>query len=235
MVTIRQVTSADQTTVTGLCELLLDAVNGGASVGFLAPLSQQTAREYWDNVFRSLGGNLYLWAAQVDGRLIGSVQLEASSKQNARHRAEIPKLLVHSANRGQGISTQLMSVAEGFARSIDRTLLVLDTQAGSVAEPVYKHLGWQKVGEIPYYAASQTGSFMQRRTTTSWPRPSPFIERMSNGRRPSAAAQGTRWAAQDKNETFETHASATTRHRFCVHYGWCKSGMADNFPQRGAR
>ena len=105
MVTIRQVTSADQTTVTGLCELLLDAVNGGASVGFLAPLSQQTAREYWDNVFRSLGGNLYLWAAQVDGRLIGSVQLEASSKQNARHCAEIQKLLVHSANRGQGIST----------------------------------------------------------------------------------------------------------------------------------
>jgi len=157
MVTIRQVTSADQTTVTGLCELLLDAVNGGASVGFLAPLSPQTAREYWENVFSSLGGNLYLWVAEVDGKLVGSVQLEASSKQNARHRPEIQKLLVHSTNRGQGISTQLMSVAEGFARSIERTLLVLDTQAGSVAESVYKHLGWQKVGEIPDYAASPDG------------------------------------------------------------------------------
>jgi len=91
MVTIRQVTSADQTTVTGLCELLLDAVNGGASVGFLAPLSQQTAREYWDNVVRALGGNLYLWVAEVDGRLVGSVQLEASSKQNRSPPGRDPK------------------------------------------------------------------------------------------------------------------------------------------------
>lgn len=159
MVTIRQVTPGDQTTVTGLCELLFDAVNGGASVGFLAPLSQQTAREYWDHVVRSLGGNPYLRVAKVDGRLIGSVQLEARSKRNARHRAEIQKFLVRSANRGHGISTQLMSTAEGVARSIERTPRVLDTQAGSVAESAYQHLGWQKVGEIPYHAASPDGQF----------------------------------------------------------------------------
>ncbi len=79
---------------------------------------------------------------------------------NARHRAEIQKLQVLSSFRGQGLSTRLMSAAEAFARANGRTTLVLDTEAGSLAESVYRKLGWQKVGEIPRYAATPDGQLI---------------------------------------------------------------------------
>lgn len=90
--------------------------------------------------------------------MIGSVQLAASPKENGRHRAEIQKLFVHTACRGQGIASKLMLTAEDFAHANDRLLLVLDTQTGSEAEAIYQHLGWQKAGEIPLYAASPDGT-----------------------------------------------------------------------------
>lgn len=143
--------------VQGLCALLIDAVDHGASVGFLAPLAVQTAARYWEQALSFLGTSLYLWVAQSEGVVVGSVQLLPSEKENGLHRAEIQKLLVLKSHRGQGIASQLMQQAEAFARSKDRTLLVLDTQAGSTAESVYRQLGWQKAGEIPGYAAAPDG------------------------------------------------------------------------------
>ena len=140
-----------------LCELLIDAVHNGASVGFLAPLSIDRAARYWEQVLAALGDGLLLWVAEAEGRVVGSVQLAPSPKENGRHRAEIQKLFVLSAFRGQGIATRLMAAAETTARAAGRTLLVLDTLAGSDAEPVYRHLGWQRAGEIPNYAASPDG------------------------------------------------------------------------------
>jgi GNAT superfamily N-acetyltransferase len=136
---------------------LQDAVHGGASVGFLAPLAEETALRYWQRVFGQLSDGLCLWAAESDGKIIGSVQLDLCGKENGRHRAEVQKLLVHSAFRGRGVSTRLMRAAEDFARADGRTLLVLDTQAGSVAESVYRHLGWRPAGQIPDYAANPNG------------------------------------------------------------------------------
>jgi GNAT superfamily N-acetyltransferase len=140
-----------------LCYLLRDAVHGGASVGFLAPLAEDTAVRYWHRVFAELSNGLCLWVAESDSKIIGSVQLDRCSKENGRHRAEVQKLLVYSAFRGRGVSTLLMRAVEEFARADGRTLLVLDTQAGSVAESVYRHLGWQPAGQIPDYAASPNG------------------------------------------------------------------------------
>jgi GNAT superfamily N-acetyltransferase len=136
---------------------LQDAVHGGASVGFLAPLSDDTAVHYWRRVFAHLSDGLYLWVAESDGTIIGSVQLECYRKENGRHRAEVQKLLVHSACRGRGVSRLLMRTVETFAKADGRTLLVLDTQVGSVAEAVYRHLGWQPAGQIPDYATSPNG------------------------------------------------------------------------------
>ncbi len=157
MITVRRITEQTDLLLADLCDLLIDAVHSGASVGFLAPLAQSTAEVYWQQVFASLSGDHILWVAESEGKVIGTVQLAASPKENGRHRAEIQKLFVHTARRGRGIASKLMQTAEDFAHANDRLLLVLDTQTGSDAEAVYQHLGWQKAGEIPLYAASPDG------------------------------------------------------------------------------
>lgn len=157
MATIYRITSIDQRCTQQLCVLLQDAVEGGASVGFLSPLSTDKAMKYWRQVSESLFGNLILWVAETDGQIVGAIQLELSGKENGMHRAEIQKLFVLQKHRGNGLSSKLMSAAEQFAITQGRSLLVLDTQAGSKAESIYQHLGWTHVGQIPDYAASPSG------------------------------------------------------------------------------
>ena len=156
-VSIRRVESLDETLVAGLSSLLIDAVHGGASVGFLAPLTEDRARRYWEQVAEALSRDTALWVAEDDGRIVGSVQLCSCLKENGRHRAEVQKLFVLTSHRGLGVATKLMAALEQFARGDQRSLLVLDTIAASVAESVYAHLGWLKVGEIPVYAAMPDG------------------------------------------------------------------------------
>jgi GNAT superfamily N-acetyltransferase len=157
MTNIQRVTFADERLTALLAELLVDSVDGGASVGFLAPLAAATAQSYWRQVLGSLGPALALWIAENNGRVVGSVQLALCEKENGRHRGEVQKLFVHSANRGQGIAARLMAELEAFARGAGRTLLCLDTQSRSTAETVYQHLGWQRAGEIPDYALTPHG------------------------------------------------------------------------------
>jgi len=142
--------------------LLVDAVDQGASIGFLAPLSLDQANDYWEDVLARLGHEQRL-VLLIDGQqLLGSVQLSLCSRANGRHRAEVQKLFVHSSARGQGHGRRLMRAVEAEARAEGRTLLVLDTEAGSLAETVYRRLGWSHAGEIPAFAASPDG---QLRTT----------------------------------------------------------------------
>lgn len=137
--------------------LLVDAVEQGASIGFMAPLSLDEANNYWEDVLARLGHEQRL-VLLIDGqRLLGSVQLSLCSRANGRHRAEVQKLFVHSSVRGQGHGRQLMRAVEAEARAAGRTLLVLDTEAGSLAETVYRRLGWSHAGEIPAFAASPDG------------------------------------------------------------------------------
>jgi acetyltransferase len=154
---LREVAAPDSALLAPLGQLLIDAVHGGASVGFLAPLAPARASAYWEQVFAALGEALQLWVAEVDGQVVGSVQLAPCLKENGRHRAEIQKLLVRTSRRGQGIAGQLMAQAEARARAAGIRLLVLDTQGGSPAESLYRHLGWTRAGEIPGYAASPDG------------------------------------------------------------------------------
>lgn len=157
MTDVRLVTACDERLLAGLSELLIDSVEGGASIGFLAPLTPPTAAHYWERTCASIGEHFSLWVAEFDGQVVGSVQLAGCTKENGRHRAEIQKLLVHSAYRGRGIAGALMRAAEAEAGLRGHTLLVLDTEVGSTAESIYRHLGWQKVGEIPNYAGRPDG------------------------------------------------------------------------------
>jgi acetyltransferase len=140
-----------------LVALLRDSVGHGASVGFLASLSEREAGDYWQDVLARLGPAHRLWVLYEDQRLLGSVQLALCEKPNGRHRAEVQKLFVHSSARGRGLASILLRALEQGARLSGCSLLVLDTEAGSTAEQVYQHLGWHKAGEIPGYAAVPDG------------------------------------------------------------------------------
>ena len=154
---VRRVGSHESALIEPLSDLLIDAVHSGASVGFLAPVTRTTAYRYWSGILAALGDSLLLWVVESNGQVVGSVQLALCEKENGRHRAEVQKLFVLRSARGLGISTSLMQTVEAAARSQRRSLLVLDTLLGSHAEKVYRHLGWQRAGEIPDFAAAPDG------------------------------------------------------------------------------
>lgn len=144
----------------GLLALLQDSVAGGASVGFLADTPEAHLAAYWAEVADALArGHLRLWVAWEDGAVFGSVQLALVTKPNGLKRAEVQKLLVVRAARRRGIARALMEALERSALDLGRTLLFLDTLAGSEAERVYQVLGYQRAGEIPDYAATPDGHY----------------------------------------------------------------------------
>jgi acetyltransferase len=158
VMTVRRVDAADPGLATALAELLVDAVAGGASVGFLRPLATAQARDWAETTLAALGPALALWLAEFDGKVVGSVQLAPCLKPNGRHRGEVMKLLVQRGARGQGAASALLAALEGHARASGLNLLVLDTEAGSPAEGIYRHLGWRYGGSIPGYAVTPDGT-----------------------------------------------------------------------------
>lgn len=157
LVSICRVDHAQTIFIDGLAELLIDSVSNGASVGFLNPVTSNTAKTYWQQVLSTPEEELVVWIAEQEKMIVGSVQLALCPKENGRHRAEVQKLMVHSTARGQRIASQLMQALETYALQSGRVVLVLDTEAGSPAESVYQHLNWHKVGEIPDYARNAAG------------------------------------------------------------------------------
>ncbi|GAA1823106.1 GNAT family N-acetyltransferase [Planosporangium flavigriseum] len=140
----------------GLADVLVDCVSGGASVGFLAGLTQDEARAWWRGALQD--PNSLTWVARDEsGRIIGTVRLLLATQPNGAHRAEVAKLLVHRDSRGRGCAWALLSTLEETARKLGRTVLVLDTQTGSPAERRYERMGWQRVGVIEDYAATPDG------------------------------------------------------------------------------
>jgi len=145
--------------IDGLTDLLLDCVEGGASVSFMLPLRREKARGFWQNVLDGVGrGERALVVAEDEqGRIVGTVQMITSMPDNQPHRADIAKLLVHRQARRGGVGRQLMLAIEDEARKQQRTVLVLDT-ASPDAERLYERLGWQRVGVIPNYALMPDGA-----------------------------------------------------------------------------
>lgn len=141
-----------------LAVILADAVAGGASVGFVEPFTPEDAAEWWRSIERDVvHGQVVVVAARIDRRVVGTAQLRLAQWPNGQHRAEVAKVLVHRSARRRGIATALMREIERLALAAGRTLLVLDTIAGSDAERLYVQLGWTRVGEIPEYAGMPNG------------------------------------------------------------------------------
>ncbi|KAB8313106.1 GNAT family N-acetyltransferase [Erwinia endophytica] len=143
--------------LTSLVHVLSACVAQDASVGFIS-LDPQPMRTFWQGVVSSLAsGEQQLLVARQNGTLVGTVIVGLGMMPNGQHRAEIAKLLVHPHARRQGIARALLDGAEALARQAGRTLLVLDTRSGDVAEHIYRRAGWQVSGQIPRYALSPAG------------------------------------------------------------------------------
>jgi acetyltransferase len=141
-----------------LVELLQDAVDGGASVGFLPPLDLDEAARYWQDVAGALRGDRVLLIAEAGPAVVGTIQLDPAGRPNSLPRAEVAKLLVHRAHRRRGIAVALMQAVEAEARRGGRTTLVLDTREGDPSERLYQKLGYRRAGTIPEYARSADGT-----------------------------------------------------------------------------
>ncbi|WP_121745758.1 GNAT family N-acetyltransferase [Streptomyces sp. E2N166] len=156
------VTQVDEGRLTALLEELADlltgTVEGGASVGFLAPLDRADAVAWWrERAAAVAAGRLAVWIAHEGDRVLGTVSLALPDKPNSRHRAELVKLMVLRAARGRGLGRRLLTAAEEAAAAAGITLLHLDTETGSPAEHLYRSTGWTRAGTIPDYAADPGG------------------------------------------------------------------------------
>lgn len=180
--TIRRIDAREAEARLGeLAAILLDAVAHGASVNFLAGLSEAEARGFWRGQLAGIAaGERVLLAAEQEGRVVGTVVLTHAPQPNAPHRAEIGKMLVHSAHRRQGLGRRLLDAAENAALGSGRTLLLLDTETGSAGELLYRACGWTEMGIVPDHSFRTDG------------RPAPttfFYKALAPHRQPGGAVQ----------------------------------------------
>jgi len=159
-ITVRRLDPVSATQFEQLTDILLDCVEGGASVSFMLPLSRDRARAFWQHVAADVarGARILLVAEDAQG-ICGTVQLILDLPDNQPHRADLAKMLVHRRVRRQGLGARLMAAAEAAARESKRTLLVLDAVTGGDGARLYERLGWTRVGDIPNYALYPQGGF----------------------------------------------------------------------------
>jgi GNAT superfamily N-acetyltransferase len=149
---IRRLVHASDAELGQLADVLIDCVDGGASVSFMAPLSRERAVAFWRSVAEAAArGARALLVAEDDTGIVGTVQLVLEQPENQPHRADLAKMLVHRRARRRGLGADLLQEAERAAAQAGRSLLVLDT-ASDDAERLYERHGWVRCGRVPGYA-----------------------------------------------------------------------------------
>lgn len=149
---IRLLDNVSEAQLRGLAAVLADCVDGGASVSFMHPLSDERAQAFWRNVAAGVAsGERALLVAEDEEGILGTVQVVLAQPENQPHRGEVAKMLVHRRARRRGVGGLLMKAAEQVARERGKTLLVLDTSSAD-AERLYERSGWVRVGSIPGFA-----------------------------------------------------------------------------------
>jgi GNAT superfamily N-acetyltransferase len=155
---LQRLYTVDDAQIDELADVLIDCVEGGASVSFMYPLSRDRAVAFWCRVAQGVAAGDRALLVAEDGRgLCGTVQLVLDQPENQPHRADLAKMLVHRRARRQGLGAALLRAAEATARECGKTLLVLDAVTGGDAERLYQRLGWKRVGVIPGYALMPRG------------------------------------------------------------------------------
>ena len=156
---VRRVHALDDAQIDELADVLIDCVEGGASVSFMHPLTRDRAVAFWRRVAQGVAaGDRALLVAEDAGGVCGTVQLVLDQPENQPHRADLAKMLVSRRARRQGLGAALMRAAEATARECGKTLLVLDAVTDGEAARLYERLGWVRVGDIPGYALMPWGA-----------------------------------------------------------------------------
>jgi GNAT superfamily N-acetyltransferase len=147
--------------VDALANVLIDCVEGGASVSFMLPMARETALSFWRKVADGVaqGERVLLVAEDGSGTIVGTVQLIVSQPENQPHRADVAKMLVRRSARRRGVAQLLMQAIDVAARAAGKSVLVLDTVTGGDAERLYQRAGWVRVGSVPNYALMPSGEF----------------------------------------------------------------------------
>jgi len=155
---IRRLQTIGDREIQGLSEVLIDCVEGGASVSFILPMTRAKAEAFWRTAGAGVarGERVVLAAEDAAGSIVGTVQVILAQPENQPHRGDLAKMLVHRRARRQGIGAALLVAAESSARDEGKTLLVLDT-ASDDAERLYARQGWERCGQIPNYALLPDG------------------------------------------------------------------------------
>lgn len=153
-VQIRRLERLGDREIQGLSDVLIDCVEGGASVSFMFPMTRAKAEAFWVSAAASVdrGERVVLAAEDATGAIVGTVQVMWAQPENQPHRGDVAKMLVHRRARRRGVGAALLAAAERSAVEAGKTLLVLDTVTGADAERLYARNGWQRCGEIPDYA-----------------------------------------------------------------------------------
>jgi GNAT superfamily N-acetyltransferase len=158
-ITLRRITLPGDDDLQGLAEVLIDCVEGGASVSFMRPMTPEKSWAFWQGVAEGVRqGRRALLVAEDAAGIVGTVQLVLDQPENQPHRADVSKMLVHRRGRRRGVGAALMTAAETLGRECGKSLLVLDTVTGGDAERLYARLGWQRVGVIPGFALFPDGA-----------------------------------------------------------------------------
>ncbi len=152
--TIRTLTATEAEARIGeLADILVDCVAGGASVSFMASLTDAEALSFWRKAICGVAsGERILLVAESGGRFLGTVQVVSASVPNQPHRSDLAKMLVHREGRNRGIGEALLRAAEDASMKAGWWLMVLDTVDGSAGCRLYTREGWIRVGLIPNYA-----------------------------------------------------------------------------------
>jgi GNAT superfamily N-acetyltransferase len=160
MTAIRRLHAVDQAQIEALADVLIDCVEGGASVSFMLPLTRDRALAFWRRVAADVtaGTRVLLVAEDADG-ICGTVQLVFDLPENQPHRGDLAKMLVHRRARRQGLGEALMRAAEATAVDCGKTLLVLDAVTKGDAARLYERLGWVRVGDVPNFALYPDGGY----------------------------------------------------------------------------
>lgn len=147
--------------VEGLADVLVDCVEGGASVSFMLPLARDKALAFWRGVADGVarGERALLVAEDAHGAIVGTVQLVMAMPDNQPHRADVAKMLVHRRARRAGVGRRLLTALDEVAKEEGKTVLVLDTVTGGDAERLYERAGWQRAGVVPKFALMPDGAF----------------------------------------------------------------------------
>ena len=139
--TLRRLHGLDSEQIEELADVLIDCVEGGASVSFMLPLSRERALAF-------CAGRREAWP-QMNGRSWSPKMLTVFAAQcnwfstcrKPTSLADLSKMLVAHRGRRQGLGAAPMRAAESLGRECGRTLLVLDAVTGGDAARLYERRG----------------------------------------------------------------------------------------------